>query len=176
MAISVINGGGDSTKVPITRKINSKALSNDVTLTASDVGALPDTTSVPTKTSDLTNDSNFAVDASYVHTDNNYTSAEKTKLSGIATSATANAILNLSGTLTTSWTGSAAPYSQSVSVSGILATDTPILDLVCSTANYEAEQEAWGKVFKAVCSANTITFYASEATETSVSFNAKVVR
>ena len=36
---------------------------------------------VPTKTSDLTNDSNFPVDANYVHTDNNYTTAEKTKLS-----------------------------------------------------------------------------------------------
>ena len=48
--------------------------------------------SVPTKTSDLTNDSNFAADASYVHTDNNYTSAEKTKLSGIATGAEANVI------------------------------------------------------------------------------------
>ena len=144
--------------------------------TATDIGALPDTTKIPSKTSDLTNDSNFAVDASYVHTDNNYTSAEKTKLSGIATSATANTILNLSGTLTTSWTGSAAPYSQAVTLSGILATDTPILDLICSTSNYEPEQEAWGKVFKAVCSANTITFYASEASETSVSFNAKVVR
>lgn len=31
----------------------------DVVLTASDVGALPDTTTIPTKTSDLTNDSNF---------------------------------------------------------------------------------------------------------------------
>ena len=80
-------------------------------------------------------------------------------------------------TLTTNWTAdSAGYYTQALTVSGILATDTPILDLICSTANFEAEQEAWGKVFKAVCSANTITFYASEATETSVSFNAKVVR
>ena len=31
----------------------------DVVLTASDVGALPDTTTIPTKTSDLTNDSGF---------------------------------------------------------------------------------------------------------------------
>lgn len=37
----------------------------------------------PTKTSDLTNDSNFVADASYVHTDNNYTSTEKNKLSGL---------------------------------------------------------------------------------------------
>lgn len=32
---------------------------------------------IPTKTSDLTNDSNFVVDASYVHTDNNFTTAYK---------------------------------------------------------------------------------------------------
>ena len=37
----------------------------------------------PTKTSDLTNDSNFVADASYVHTDNNYTATEKNKLSGL---------------------------------------------------------------------------------------------
>lgn len=47
---------------------------------------------VPTKTSDLTNNSNFAVDANYVHTDNNYTTDEKNKLSGIATGAQVNII------------------------------------------------------------------------------------
>lgn len=45
---------------------------------------------IPTKTSDLTNNSNFVSDASYVHTDNNYTTTEKNKLSGIATGAEAN--------------------------------------------------------------------------------------
>ena len=48
--------------------------------------------SVPTKTSDLTNDSNFVSDASYVHTDNNYTSTEKTKLAGIDAGANENVI------------------------------------------------------------------------------------
>lgn len=38
----------------------------------------------PTKTSELTNDSNFAVDSSYVHTDNNFTTTLKNKLDGIA--------------------------------------------------------------------------------------------
>ena len=47
---------------------------------------------VPTKTSDLTNDSNFAVDANYIHTDNNYTTAEKNKLSAIEASADVNVI------------------------------------------------------------------------------------
>lgn len=38
---------------------------------------------IPTKTSQLSNDSNFAVDAAYVHTDSNYTQAEKEKLAGV---------------------------------------------------------------------------------------------
>ena len=49
-----------------------------------------ESSSIPTKTSQLTNDSNFAVDTNYVHTDNNYTSTEKTKLSGIASGAEVN--------------------------------------------------------------------------------------
>ena len=35
-------------KVPTSRTINSKALTSDITLTASDVGALPDSTVIPT--------------------------------------------------------------------------------------------------------------------------------
>lgn len=45
--------------VPNTRKVNNKVLSSDITLLASDVGALPDTTVIPTKVSDLTNDSGY---------------------------------------------------------------------------------------------------------------------
>ena len=52
--------------------------------------AKADVSAIPTKTSDLTNDSNFAVDANYVHTDNNYTTAEKNKLAGIAAGAEVN--------------------------------------------------------------------------------------
>ncbi len=49
-----------------------------------------DVSDIPTATSDLTNDSNFVSDSSYVHTDNNYTSTEKSKLSGIASGAEVN--------------------------------------------------------------------------------------
>ena len=62
-------------------KVNGTALT--ITNKAVDV-------TIPTKTSQITNDSNFAVDASYVHTDNNYTTAEKDKLSGIAAGAEVN--------------------------------------------------------------------------------------
>ena len=48
-----------NSKIPNTRTVNGKALSTNITLSASDVHALPDTTSIPTKTSELTNDSGF---------------------------------------------------------------------------------------------------------------------
>lgn len=43
--------------VPKTRTINGKSLANNITLTATDVNALPDTTEIPTALSDLTEDS-----------------------------------------------------------------------------------------------------------------------
>ena len=49
----------DVSAVPTTRKINGKALSADITLSASDVSALPASTAIPSKTSDITNDSGF---------------------------------------------------------------------------------------------------------------------
>ena len=48
--------------------------------------------SIPTKTSDLTNDSNFPSDANYVHTDQNFTSSLKNKLDGIAAGAQVNVL------------------------------------------------------------------------------------
>lgn len=48
--------------------------------------------SIPTKTSDLTNDSDFVADANYVHTDNNYSNSDKSKLGAIESGAQANVI------------------------------------------------------------------------------------
>lgn len=48
----------------------------------------------PTKTSDLTNDSNYVVDSAYVHTDNNFTTALKNKLTNIAAGAEVNVQAN----------------------------------------------------------------------------------
>lgn len=72
-------------------------------LLASKFNSKADASSVPTKTSDLTNDSHFPVDANYTHTDNNYTNSEKTKLGGIATGAEVNAIntIKVNGTAQT---------------------------------------------------------------------------
>lgn len=57
---------------------------------------------VPTKTSDLTNDNGYVVDANYNHTDNNFTDALATKLGGIETGAEVNVQANWSEASTTS--------------------------------------------------------------------------
>ena len=52
---------------------------------------------IPTKMSDLTNDGDYVSDANYVHTDTNYTAAEKSKLAGIASGAQVNSITGVKG-------------------------------------------------------------------------------
>lgn len=77
--------------------------------------------------------------------------------------------------LGTTWTATGAYFTQNVIVTGITATDTPIVDLVASTSDYNTAQKEWGKVFKITTSANTLTFYATEATTVALSIKLKVV-
>lgn len=55
-----------------------------------DYSDLSNAPTIPTKTSDLNNDSDFVSDSAYVHTDNNFTNADVTKLSGIQAGAEVN--------------------------------------------------------------------------------------
>ena len=84
----------------------------------------------------------------------------------------------LSATLDTTWSGSSAPYSKTVTVSGILATDTPIIDVVMSGtySTDEARIEAWGYIYRAVTANDSITFYATEKPTVSLPIQIKVVR
>lgn len=66
--------------VPKSRTINGKALSSNITLTASDVGALPSTTPIPSKTSDLTNDSGFITSADLPDMTDYYTKTQTNTL------------------------------------------------------------------------------------------------
>lgn len=110
-----------------------------------------------------------------------YTTTDKNKVANLPSNTNTElakkaVTINKTATLGTSWTTEAGYVKQVVTVQGILATDTPIIDLITTTADFEAQEEAWGKVFKAQAGANQITFYAKEATETSISLNIKVVR
>ena len=62
-------------------------------------------------------------------------------------------------TITTTWSGS-GPYTQSLTVSGILASDMPHITPVYSSDNATAlaQKEAWACVSKAVTAANSIAF------------------
>jgi len=86
--------------------------------------------------------------------------------------------LTFNATLNTSWSGSNPPYSKSVTVTGILSTDNPIIDVVMSGtyATDEARQEAWGYVYRAVTGNNSITFYATEKPTVNLPIQIKVVR
>ena len=69
-------GSSDYNDLSNKPKINNVVLAGNKT--TSDLGI-----NIPTKTSDLTNDSNFVVDAHYVHTDNNYNATAKNIVDGV---------------------------------------------------------------------------------------------
>lgn len=73
------SGGGDS--VSWSQVVQSGTKIGTITINNVDTDVYVPT--VPTNTSDLTNDSNFVSDSSYVHTDNNYTTTEKNKLADL---------------------------------------------------------------------------------------------
>lgn len=77
-----------------------------------------------------------------------------------------------------SWTGSEAPYTKAVTVTGIASTDNPIIDLVL-TGTYATDVamvEDWAKIYRGVTTANTITFHANEVPSADIAIQAKVVR
>lgn len=90
-----------------------------------------------------------------------------------------NAVSTLyTATLDTTWSGSAAPYTKAQTISGILETDKPIIDLVPSDtfADAEAQEEAWANIYRAVTSANTITFYAKDKPTVSIPIQVRCIR
>ena len=84
----------------------------------------------------------------------------------------------LTTTLNTTWQGSEAPYTKTQTVNGLLATDTPIVDVVMSGtfATDEARQEAWAGVYRITTADNAITLYATEKPAVELPIQLKVVR
>ena len=80
--------------------------------------------------------------------------------------------------ITTTWTGSAAPYTQDIAVTGITANDNPVVDLTMSGtyATDQARLADWGKIYRIVTAANKITIYATAKTTASLPIQLQVVR
>ena len=78
----------------------------------------------------------------------------------------------------TSWTGSSAPYSKAVTVSGMLSTDTPVVDIV-PTGTYATDvlmETNWSNIYRIVTSADTVTFYAHAVPTADIPLQILVVR
>lgn len=69
--------------------------------------------------------------------------------------------VNKTATLSTAWTGSSAPYTQTVSVAGILSSDNPVVDVVLSSdaAASALILQAWAKVSRITTANGSITAY-----------------
>ena len=86
--------------------------------------------------------------------------------------------IRYTATIGITWSGSAAPYTQQITIAAILATDYPDVDIV-QTGNETTDKpirDAWGKVTRIVTGAGEITVYAEEALTTSIPIQLKVVR
>jgi len=110
-----------------------------------------------------------------------HASTHKTGGTDVITPADIGAAVNVVYTATiqaANWSGSEAPFSQSVSVSGILSTDTPIIDVVMSgTYGTDIERSSqWNYVYRAVTSDGSITFYAKTKPTIDLPIQIKVVR
>ena len=74
-------------------------------------------------------------------------------------------VAKYTGTLAAaSWSGNSAPYYQALTINGLLASDTPTVDVVMSGtySTDDARNSAWAVIYRAVTSADTLTVYASE--------------
>lgn len=77
-----------------------------------------------------------------------------------------------------SWTGEAAPYTNAVTVTGLLTTDTPLVDMIPSDTfeTAETEIEAYANIYKMVTADNQLTVYATEKPTVDISIQIKAVR
>lgn len=95
-------------------------------------------------------------------------------LSAKATSAIYTATIPATG-----WTGSEAPFKiDTITVGGILASDTPIVDIVQTgtEATDSVMREDWPKITRITTKAGGITVYASEIPSAAIPIQLKVVR
>lgn len=137
--------------------------------TANDVGAAPEShgNHVP-KTQTANN-------ATFLRNDNTW---QKVTPGNIGAAVTATYTATVSTSWTASWTASGDYFYQDITISGILAADTPIVDIVSGSDNAANKiyNENICKVFRITTSANEIRVWATEAISTAFPIQLKVVR
>lgn len=76
------------------------------------------------------------------------------------------------------WMGDVAPYTNVVTVTGLLAADTPLADMIPSDTfeTAEAEMEAYGNIYRMTTAENTLTVYATEKPTVDINIQLKAVR
>ena len=81
-------------------------------------------------------------------------------------------------TVTTAWMAYDNYYYQDIDVEGILATDNPIVEILCGSDNAANKlySDCICKVFRITTSANSIRVWATEAISTAFPIQLKVVR
>lgn len=176
--------------VPVTRKVNGKSLADDVTITPSDLGgataeqgqkADSSIQGVKVNGSLLTPDNENIVDIEISEVGG--ATAEQgqkadSAIQGIRLNGElivpdsqkivdmvvtpSSAVATYTATIGTSWSiGSSGEFYQNIQIPGILATDTPIVDLIQSDEVETAKNElkAWGLVNKITAQNDSITVY-----------------
>lgn len=79
---------------------------------------------------------------------------------------------------TSGWTGSAAPYTRQITINGILASDTPIIDIV-QTGNYSTDTQicdSWSLISRIVTRANGLTITADAIPSVAIPIQVRCLR
>ena len=137
------------------------------TYTASEVGALPSSTQIPSKTSDLTNDSGFIAS----ETDPVFTASAAHGISSSDISAW-NAKQNALGTITVTLTVEGwSNYAQTVTATGVTASNTVIVSPVPSAMSYYVD----GGIVCTAQGANTLTFECDTTPTSAIDVNVVII-
>ena len=153
--------------VPTSRTVNGYSLAYNLTLTPSDIGA-------------ATSTQGSKADSAIQGVKLNGTSITPDSQKVVNVQVNETTVNTYSATIGTNWTtASTGEYSQTISVSGILSTDNPIVDVVLSSEKELAlsQLEAWGCVSKIETTNGSITATCFEdMPEVAIPIQLKVVR
>ena len=102
----------------------------------------------------------------------------KTAAAAAQNAAAAPVTAYYTATIGTDWQGTEAPFTQTVAVAGLLASDRPRVDLLPSDdfAAVELEIEDYAKIYRITAEAGAIIVYATEATEVALNIQLEASR